>query len=202
MPSLVRGVPMSVFGEKRTLRIQIGVFYGPGGPYIRGWASGHHNTGIEMSEHTARVSWLRGDNEDYINHKYSRGHEWSFDGGVRIPASSSPHVVPLPYSIEANVDPEEAFVASLSSCHMLFFLSITAKGKFIVDAYVDNAVGLIEKDTDGRMSMTKVKLRPKVKFSGERQPTFQQLEKMHHQSHEQCFLANSVKTEIVTEIIA
>ncbi|MCH8203235.1 MAG: OsmC family protein, partial [Proteobacteria bacterium] len=122
--------------------------------------------------------------------------------GARIPASSSPHVVPLPYSVEANVDPEEAFVAALSSCHMLFFLSIAATRKFRVDEYIDNAVGRIEKDADGRISMTKVTLRPKVKFSGERQPTFQQLQKMHHQSHEQCFLANSVKTEIVTKIIA
>lgn len=192
----------SAFSHKRRSRIQTGVLSGPGGPYIGVQASAPQETGIEMAEHTARVSWLRGDHEDYIDHKYSRGHEWSFDGGARIPASSSPHVVPLPYSVEANVDPEEAFVAALSSCHMLFFLSIAATRKFRVDEYTDNAVGRIEKDADGRISMTKVTLRPKVKFSGERQPTFQQLQKMHHQSHEQCFLANSVKTEIVTKIIA
>ena len=154
-----------------------------------------------MSEYTVKVSWLRGDSEKYIDNKYSRAHEWEFDGGVTVPASSSPHVVPLPYSVEENVDPEEAFVASLSSCHMLFFLSITAKKQFIVDEYIDNAVGVMEKDNHGKISITKVTLRPQVKFSGEKQPTFEQLEKMHHQSHEQCFIANSVKTELVTEII-
>lgn len=154
-----------------------------------------------MSEYTVRVSWLRDNDERYIDNKYSRSHEWSFDGGVTVPASSSPHVVPLPYSVEANVDPEEAFIASLSSCHMLFFLAIAAKRKFIVDEYIDNPVGVMEKNNYGKISMTKVTLRPKVRFSGEKQPTFEQLEKMHQQSHEQCFIANSVKTEVVTEII-
>jgi len=153
-----------------------------------------------MSEYFAKVNWLRASDENYIDNKYSRGHEWSFDGGATVAASSSPHVVPLPYSVEANVDPEEAFVASLSSCHMLFFLSIAAKRKYVVDAYVDNAVGLMAEDDSGKISMTRVTLKPKVVFSGERQPSMAQLEKMHHQSHEQCFIANSVKTEIVTEI--
>ncbi len=155
-----------------------------------------------MSEYFAKINWVRASNENYIDNKYSRGHEWIFDGGVTVQASSSPHVVPLPYSIEANVDPEEAFVASLSSCHMLFFLSIAAKRRYVVDSYIDNAVGIMEKDDDGNISMTKVTLRPKVDFSGDRKPTIQQLAKMHHQSHEQCFIANSVKTKIVTEIIA
>ncbi len=155
-----------------------------------------------MSEYYAKIVWNRGSDENYIDNKYSRGHEWSFDGGVTVAASSSPHVVPLPYSVEANVDPEEAFVASLSSCHMLFFLSIAAKRKFIIDGYIDNAIGVMEKDSDGKISMTKVTLRPEVNFSGDRQPSIEQLEKMHHQSHEQCFIANSVKTEVVTEIIA
>lgn len=110
--------------------------------------------------------------------------------------------MPLPYSVEANVDPEEAFVASLSSCHMLFFLSVAANRRYVVDSYVDNAVGIMEKDDDGNISMTKVTLRPKVEFSGDKKPTMEQLEKMHHQSHKQCFLANSVKTKIVTEITA
>ena len=155
-----------------------------------------------MSEYYAKIVWNRGSDENYIDNKYSRGHEWSFDGGVTVPASSSPHVVPLPYSVEANVDPEEAFVASLSSCHMLFFLSIAAKRQFIIDGYIDNAIGVMEKDSDGKISMTKVTLRPEVDFSGDRRPSIEQLEKMHHQSHEQCFIANSVKTEVVTEIIA
>ena len=154
-----------------------------------------------MSEYYAEVKWLRGNEEAYIDNKYSRGHSWKFDGGITVQASSSPHVVPLPYSVEANVDPEEVFVASLSSCHMLFFLSIAAKRKFTVDEYLDNAVGVMEEDDDKKISMTKVTLRPKVTFSGEKQPTMEQIEKMHHQSHEQCFIANSVKTEVVTEII-
>jgi len=154
-----------------------------------------------MSEYFAKINWKRASNESYIDHKYSRGHEWVFDGGVTVQASSSIHIVPLPYSIEQNVDPEEAFVASLSSCHMLFFLSIAAKRKYVVDSYIDNAVGIMEKGNDNKISMTKVTLRPHVQFSGDKKPTMQQLEKMHHQSHEQCFIANSVKTEIVTEII-
>ena len=154
-----------------------------------------------MSEYFAKINWVRDSNESYVDNKYSRWHEWSFDGGVVVQASSSPHVVPLPYSVEANVDPEEAFVASLSSCHMLFFLSIAAKRKYVVDSYIDNAVGIMEKDSDGNISMTKVTLRPYVEFSGAKRPTMEQLEKMHHQSHQQCFIANSVKTEIVTEII-
>lgn len=155
-----------------------------------------------MSEYNARVVWSRQDDESFIDNQYSRGHEWRFDGGVIVPASSSPHVVPLPYSVEANVDPEEAFIASLSSCHMLFFLSIAAKRQFIVDAYSDDAIGVMEKDADGKIAMTKVVLRPNVKFSGDRKPTLEQLEKIHHQSHEQCFIANSVKTDVVIEIIA
>lgn len=153
-----------------------------------------------MSEYTATVSWNRSDSEAFVDNKYSRGHSWSFDGGATVPASSSPHVVPLPYSVAANVDPEEAFIASLSSCHMLFFLSIAAKRKFVIDRYTDKAVGIMEKGSDGKIAMTKVTLRPEILFSGDQQPTREELEKMHHQSHELCFIANSVKTEVVTEI--
>ena len=154
-----------------------------------------------MSEYTATVRWRRDEHEAYTDNRYSRGHEWLFDGGVKVPASASPHVVPLPYSVEANVDPEEAFVASLSSCHMLFFLSIAARNKFVIDEYLDQAIGFMEKDADDKMSMTRVSLRPRIKFSGDRQPDRAKLEEMHHQSHEECFIANSVKTDVVTEII-
>ena len=154
-----------------------------------------------MSKYYAEVNWIRGKHENYIDNKYSRGHSWTFDSGITVQASSSPQVVPLPYSVEENVDPEEAFVASISSCHMLFFLSIAAKKRFVIDEYSDNAIGVMEKNGDGRISMTKVTLRPKIKFSGEKQPKSEQIENMHHLSHEQCFIANSVKTEIVTEII-
>ena len=154
-----------------------------------------------MSKYFAKINWVRDSHESYIDNKYSRGHEWIFNGGVVMQASSSPHVGPLPCSFEENVDPEEAFLASLSGCHMLFFLSIAAKRKYIVDSYMNNAVGIMEKDNDSKISMTKVILKPHAKFSGDKQPTIEQLEKMHHQSHELCFIANSVKTEVVTEFM-
>lgn len=154
-----------------------------------------------MSEYFARVTWIRQESENFVDNQYSRGHEWQFEGGVIVPASSSVHIVPLPFSVETNVDPEEAFVASLSSCHMLFFLSIAAKRKFVIDNYTDNALGVMSKNDEGKMAMTQVILRPKVQFSGDKLPSLEQLEKMHHQSHEQCFIANSVKTEVITEIV-
>ncbi|CDT73961.1 putative Peroxiredoxin, OsmC-like protein (fragment) [Vibrio coralliirubri] len=116
-----------------------------------------------------------------------------------MPASSSPHVVPLPFSVEANVDPEEAFIAALSSCHMLTFLGIAAKQKYVIDSYVDDAVGVLE-DESGRSSVTKVTLRPKIVFLGTKKPTAKQLDKLHHLAHKNCFIANSVKTEIVVEM--
>jgi len=154
-----------------------------------------------MSSYFACVQWSKAENESYVDNKYSRGHTWSFDGGVTVPASSSPHVVPLPYSVEANVDPEEAFVASLSSCHMLFFLSIAAKYQLVVQSYEDNAEGIMAKDENNKIAMTKVALNPKVTFAEHTQLTNELLEKIHHQAHEQCFIANSVKTEIVTNIV-
>lgn len=153
-----------------------------------------------MSEYQAKIIWNRDKGEPFIDNKYSRGHQWEFDGGTIVPASSSPHIVPLPYSVEANVDPEEAFIATLSSCHMLVFLGIAAKKRFIVDAYTDNPLGVMEKSDDGKVWITKVILRPTIEFSGDRQPTLEQIEKLHHLSHEQCFIANSVKTEVVVEV--
>ncbi|MFA0421490.1 OsmC family protein, partial [Vibrio sp. 10N.222.54.A1] len=114
-------------------------------------------------------------------------------------ASSSPHVVPLPFSVEANVDPEEAFIAALSSCHMLTFLGIAAKQKYVIDSYVDDAIGVLEEDESGRSSVTKVTLRPKIVFLGTKKPTAKQLDKLHHLAHKNCFIANSVKTDIVVE---
>ena len=153
-----------------------------------------------MSEYYACVQWQKGEDENFIDNQYSRAHQWHFDGGLSVPASSSPHIVPLPYSVAANVDPEEAFVASLSSCHMLFFLSIAAKKRYLINEYKDDAIGLMEEDEEGKMAMTKVTLRPYVAFLGERQPSLAQLEKMHHQAHDLCFIANSVKTQIETSI--
>ncbi|MCJ8299286.1 MAG: OsmC family protein [Pseudomonadales bacterium] len=154
-----------------------------------------------MSEYNVQVVWNKGADEQYTDGKYSRGHQWHFDGGISVAASSSPQVVPLPYSVEANVDPEEAFVASLSSCHMLFFLQVAAKKRYVIEQYVDNAVGLMQADSSGNFSMTKVTLKVAVTFSAARKPSLLQLQKMHHLSHQQCFIANSVKTAVVTEII-
>lgn len=151
-----------------------------------------------MSSYFAEICWQRND-EDFLNNQYSRGHLWKFDGGVKVPASASPHIVPLPYSVEENVDPEEAFVASLSSCHMLFFLSIAVKKKLQVESYLDNAEGIMEKDAQGKTSITKVILRPKVKFSGEKIPSADIIDKIHHLAHDSCFIANSVKSDVVVE---
>jgi len=152
-----------------------------------------------LSKYFAKVSWNRAIDEEFSDNKYSRGHEWIFDGGLTIPASSSPHIVPLPYSIETNVDPEEAFVASLSSCHMLFFLSIAAKRKYVVDSYVDDSVGVVNKDSEGKLMVSTVTLHPLIRFSGDKRPTPEQIEKMHHLAHSQCFIANSVKTKVEVE---
>ncbi|CDT14711.1 OsmC family protein [Vibrio coralliirubri] len=152
-----------------------------------------------MSEYGAIIRWQKAQDEAFSDNQYSRGHTWEFDGGVTVPASSSPHVVPLPFSVEANVDPEEAFIAALSSCHMLTFLGIAAKQKYVIDSYVDDAVGVLE-DESGRSSVTKVTLRPKIVFLGTKKPTAKQLDKLHHLAHKNCFIANSVKTEIVVEM--
>ncbi|MNH00853.1 OsmC-like protein [compost metagenome] len=155
-----------------------------------------------MSEFGAVISWQRGEDEPFVDQRYSRAHSWEFDGGVRVPASSSPHVVPLPYSVAENVDPEEAFVASLSSCHMLTFLWLAARAGYRVESYRDQAIGIMEADERDRQSITRVTLRPRVVFGGERQPTLAELERLHHQAHEECFIANSVRTQVTTEVVA
>jgi organic hydroperoxide reductase OsmC/OhrA len=132
----------------------------------------------------------------FTDKRYSRAHEWRFDGGAMVPASSSPHVVPLPHSDPAAVDPEEAFVASLSSCHMLWFLSHAAKDGWVVDEYADEAAGVMSRNADGRMAMTRVTLRPVVTFGGGRAPTPTEHDALHHRAHEDCFIASSVRTEI------
>ncbi|HHX8681946.1 OsmC family protein [Vibrio diabolicus] len=153
-----------------------------------------------MSKHSALIEWHREADEVFSDNQYSRAHIWKFDGGLQVPASPSPHVVPLPLSVEENVDPEEAFVAALSSCHMLVFLSIAAKRRYVVDRYLDEAVGELKKGENGKEWVSKVTLNPKITFAGDNQPTRYQLEKMHHMAHENCFIANSVKTEVTTLI--
>lgn len=151
-----------------------------------------------MHSYDATVAWERGD-QAFTDNRYSRGHRWKFDGGADVPASSSPFVVPVPMSDAAGVDPEEALVAATSSCHMLFFLSFAAKRGFIVDRYVDRASGIMEKNSEGRIAMTRITLRPEVVFSGARQPTQEELDALHHDSHEHCFIANSLKSEVVLQ---
>ena len=152
-----------------------------------------------MSDYFAKVTWARADNETFVDNKYSRGHAWEFDGGAVVAASESPHIVPSPFSVAANVDPEEALVAALSSCHMLFFLALAGKQKFVVDEYTDNAVGVMAKNNEGKIAMTEVTLRPQIRFSGAKRPTSEELEQLHHQAHEQCFIANSVKAQVNIE---
>jgi len=153
-----------------------------------------------MSEYTATIYWQRL-GAVFTDQKYSRAHEWRFDGGVTVPGSSSPHVVRVPLSDPGAVDPEEAFVASLSSCHMLFFLSFAAAKSFVVDSYEDQAIGVMARNEAGKMAMTVVTLRPKVVFAG-KQPTAEQLNELHHRSHDECFIASSVKTDVRCEPVA
>lgn len=146
----------------------------------------------------AKLEWQR-KGQPFLDQKYSRAHEWIFDGGLRVPASSSPLSVPLPMSNADNVDPEEALVAAASSCHMLFFLSIAAKRGHTVESYSDHAVGLLEKDAQGRMSMTNITLRPSIVFAGTAWPSEEEIAAIHHDAHEKCYIANSLKTEITVE---
>ncbi len=144
-----------------------------------------------MSEHKATLRWERGDAE-FSYQKYSRDHTWTFDGGHCMTATAAPVYLGNP----KNVDPEEAFVASLSSCHMLTFLAIACKQKLVPDSYEDEAIGHMEKNAEGKLAITKVELHPKIKWAGEKEPSAEELDKMHHLAHEQCFIASSVKTEV------
>lgn len=151
-----------------------------------------------MTEYKTVVEWSR-DGAAFMDNRYSRRHRWLFDGGIEVPASSSPHVVPIPMSVAAAVDPEEAFVVSLSSCHMLWFLSVAAKRGFVVESYRDEAVGVMAKDESGKLAMTRVTLHPAVQFDGDKQPTNEQEVAMHREAHQQCFIVRSVKSDVLCE---
>jgi len=151
--------------------------------------------------YSVKIFWKKNLDEAFVDSKYSRSHTWSFDGGIEIPASSSPHVVPVPMSNESAVDPEEAFVAAVSSCHMLWFLSIAAEKKFIVESYEDNAIGVLGKNGEGKLAMTKITLKPKVNFNDTTVPTSEQVDELHRLAHEKCFIANSVKTDITMMVV-
>jgi len=149
-------------------------------------------------EYRASIHWARGA-AAFTDNRYSRAHTWQFDGGVEVPASSSPQVVRVPLSVEAAVDPEEALVAALSSCHMLWFLSLAAAGGWRVDDYSDDAVGVMGRNAAGRTAMVCVTLRPRVAFSGERLPARADILQLHHRAHDECFIANSVTSEVRCE---
>ena len=151
-----------------------------------------------MAESIATVRWERG-TQDFRGLRYSRRHRWSFDGGIEVPASSSPGVVRVPLSDPAAVDPEEAFVASLASCHLLSFLWLAAKGGFVVDSYADDAVGVLTPLEGGRMWVSTVTLRPRVKFAEGAAPDAARFAELHRRAHEECFIANSVRTEVRCE---
>jgi organic hydroperoxide reductase OsmC/OhrA len=151
-----------------------------------------------MSEYKATIKWAR-NSPDFLKGKYSREHTWTFDGGVTVPASSSPSVVPVPFSNPSAVDPEEAFVASLSSCHMLFYLFVAQRQGFQIDSYEDEAIGVVTKGETGAMWVSTVTLHPKITYSGEKLPTPVDEERLHETAHKQCFIANSVKTEVTVQ---
>ena len=150
-----------------------------------------------MSTYTATIRWSR-KGGDFAKGQYSRAHEWAFDGGAIVPASASPDNVPPGTADAAGVDPEEAFIASLSSCHMLFFIDFARRAGFVVDSYVDEAEGVLEKRSDGKIAMTRVTLRPRVTWGGDA-PDEAVIADLHHRSHEACFIANSVSTEVTVQ---
>ncbi|PHV27482.1 peroxiredoxin [Janthinobacterium sp. BJB426] len=150
-----------------------------------------------MHQFFATVAWQR-DGQDFAGQRYSRGHEWQFDGGLTVPASSSPLSVPLPMSVVANIDPEEALVAATSSCHMLFFLSLAAQRGHVIDDYRDDAVGELGKNAQGRLAMTRIVLRPRIAFAGT-PPSPEALAALHHDAHERCYIANSLTADVVVE---
>ncbi len=151
-----------------------------------------------MSEHLATVEWRRGD-QDFTGNRYSRAHDWRFDGGAVVRGSSAPSSVPEPMSDPAAVDPEEALVAALSSCHMLFFLAFAAKAGFTVDSYRDQAVGILGRDDVGKTSITTITLRPAATFSGALLPDAAAIDALHHRAHEACYIANSIRAEVTIE---
>ena len=152
-----------------------------------------------MSKYVATIRWERKPDEPFLDGRYSRAHRWRFDGGAEVPASSSPSVVRVPFSDPAGVDPEEALLASLSSCHMLFFLDFAKQAGFLIDSYEDAAEAIMEKGADGRVRMTRAIMRPLIRFGGEKAPTEAELAAIHHRAHEACYIANSVTTEVTVE---
>jgi Predicted redox protein, regulator of disulfide bond formation len=150
-----------------------------------------------MAEHKAMIRWASsGDGEAFLKGRFSRAHTWTFDGGLTVPASAAPSVIPAPFSDPAGVDPEEAYVAAIASCHMMSFLYVAMRAGFVVERYEDDAVGAMRKNERGVIWVGAVTLRPRIDFGAGTRPTPAEVEQLHHRAHEQCFIANSVKTEI------
>ncbi|MHC4209233.1 MAG: OsmC family protein [Planctomycetota bacterium] len=147
-----------------------------------------------MSEHRVTVAWERG-GRDFTYELYPRDHTWSFEGGASVSASAAPGYRGNP----ELVNPEDAFAASLSSCHMLTFLALAARKRFVVDRYTDHVTGYLEKNEAGKLAVTRIELRPEIVFSGEKQPSAQELSELHERAHDLCFVANSVKTAVSVE---
>jgi len=147
-----------------------------------------------MSEHKATIRWKR-ETPDFAYDTYSRAHQWAFEAGIEVPASAAPDFL----GDADRVDPEEGFVAAVASCHMLTFLAIAARKRLVVDAYTDDAVGLLEKNDDGKLAVTRITLRPQIEFAEGTEPSEQELAKLHEKAHEHCFIANSVRTEITVK---
>lgn len=152
-----------------------------------------------MSRHTASVRWTRSAGDDFPRGRYSRAHAWAFDGGAVVQASASPDNVPPGTADEAGVDPEEAFIAAISSCHMLFFIDYARREGLVVDSYHDEATGIMEKQPDKKIAVTSVTLHPRVEWSGDLRPSEAQIARLHHRAHEDCFIANSVNTKVTVE---
>lgn len=153
-----------------------------------------------MNQHIATVRWVR-HGPNFLQRRYSREHEWIFDGGLTVPASASPHIVAAPWSSATAIDPEEAYIASVSSCHMLWFLHVACDASFTVDEYEDTAMGIMEPNEYGIPWISRITLRPRITWSGDRQPSASEVAELHHQSHVQCFIAASIKTEVIVEAI-
>ena len=147
--------------------------------------------------YTAKITWKTDSPDTFTKNRYTRGHEWAFDGGITVPASSSPHAVRVPFSVEAAVDPEEALVAAASSCHMLTFLWLAATAEFNIESYEDNAVGEMTTSDDGKQWISTITLDPQIAWTGDKLPTAEEITHLHHEAHEKCYIASTIRSKIV-----
>lgn len=148
-------------------------------------------------EHRATVAWRRGEGETFTDGRFSRAHAWGFDGGVTVPASASPSVVRAPFSRADAVDPEGALVAAAASCHMMTFLWLAAREGIRVDTWQDEAVGEMTTNAAGKLWLSRITLRPAITFSGDKVPTADEIRRLHGRAHEECYIANSIKAQVV-----